>query len=290
MPDAVERRANGISYLERVGPGPVVMLLHGIGSNAGTFTPLFDFLPDDFHIIAWNAPGYMDSDRLTASWPSPDDYAEALAGFLNDVGVKSVYLLGHSLGCLVAAAFSQRFPSRVKKLVLAAAANGYGIAQGEELPATTSNRIEELERLGAQEFAQKRAPNLVHEPLKHPHVVARVEAAMAQVRFPGYRQAVHMLACGNLASMVAQVERCPGFIIGAQDRVTPMEQTQKAVAAWSAAHGYNPPLVVIEEAGHAAYVQRPKRFAAALLKLLADNTMPNGHNMACHIDGERHDG
>ena len=37
--------SEGIAYLERPGNGPVLVLLHGIGSNAASFTPLLAHLP-----------------------------------------------------------------------------------------------------------------------------------------------------------------------------------------------------------------------------------------------------
>ncbi|MCY6379753.1 alpha/beta fold hydrolase [Hoeflea prorocentri] len=288
MPEMVERRENGIAYIERPGPGPVVVLLHGIGSNASSFMPLIECLPDHLHLILWNAPGYMGSKPLAEAWPLPSDYARALAGLLDDIGISTVHLFGHSLGTLIAAEFARQHPNRVDRLVLASAANGYGISQGDPLPEKAAGRIEELERLGPEVFARSRAANLVHEPAGHPDVVAHVEEAMAQVRLPGYGQAVHMLASGDLAAMIGTVPVCPGFIIGAQDRITPMDQTQKAAGAWAAVHGHAPALIAIEEAGHAAYVQRPQRFASALLELLGEPATRSAYCMARKSNGENH--
>lgn len=269
-PEVSKQHINGISYIQRSGQGTPLVFLHGIGSNASSFEPTLKFLPFHLSILAWNAPGYLDSAPLKAHWPSPEDYARALACLLDGMNIDSVNLVGHSLGTLIAAEFARCFPSRVKSLILASSANGYNIPCDGQMPTKISARIEELERLGQTAFAKARAANLVHNPLQHGDIVTRVETTMAQVNPGGYAQAVRMLASGNLSGMIGDVQVCPDFIIGAQDQITPLEQTLNASAAWQDTHGREPHCIVIEEAGHAVYVQQPKRFAEAVLKFIGE--------------------
>src|SRR5262245_56342852 len=75
-------RAANVSFLRRVTdsrPSPKLVLLHGIGSNAQSFGALMQALPSFIDVIAWNAPGYADSDALTIAAPQPRDYARVLA-------------------------------------------------------------------------------------------------------------------------------------------------------------------------------------------------------------------
>ena len=272
MSEITKLHENGLSYITRSGQGPTILFLHGIGSNAASFAPLFGLLPDHLNLLAWNAPGYADSRGLADHWPQPHDYAQALASLLDDIGLPSIYVLGHSLGALIAAEFARSFPDRVAKLVLASAANGYGVPRGAPMPAKTAARIEDIVRLGPAGFARARAPNLVHDPVANKDVVSRIEATMAQLNPAGYVQAVRMLASGDLCTVIRDVQTRPGFIIGAEDRITPPEQTHKAAAAWEARHGSAPQIASIDGAGHAVYAQKPKQFAAALLSLMAPDT------------------
>ncbi|HEY3061649.1 MAG TPA: alpha/beta fold hydrolase, partial [Chloroflexota bacterium] len=48
----------GVIHYERVGAGPPVLLLHGIGSNCRSFRQQLADLSDQFTVIAWDAPGY----------------------------------------------------------------------------------------------------------------------------------------------------------------------------------------------------------------------------------------
>lgn len=265
-----------LSCIARRGPGPVVVFLHGIGSNAASFAPIFNSLPSDLSLLAWNAPGYGASAPLAADWPLAEDYAAKLAVFLDQLGHGSVHLVGHSLGTLIAAAFARRHPDRLQSLTLAAAANGYGVQQGGVLPDKVGARLQDLARLGPKAFAKARAANLVHDPAAHPDLVARVEAGMGQVNPKGYSQAVRMLASGDLPGDLAHVALRPGFIIGAQDNVTPMPQTIAAATAWEAAHGTKPAITEIDQAGHAVYLQQPDAFCAALTDHMALSATPKG--------------
>jgi alpha/beta hydrolase fold len=61
---------------------PPVLLLHGIGANSLHWRYQLAGLADRFRMIAWNAPGYLLSDRLRAETPSCRDYADALNDLL----------------------------------------------------------------------------------------------------------------------------------------------------------------------------------------------------------------
>lgn len=257
----------GISCLERPGDGPLVMALHGIGSNARSFQPVFDRFGSHGHLIAWNAPGYLDSPPLAADWPLAGDYAEALERFADARQIDQMVLLGHSLGCLMAAAFVRRCPDRVSHLVLASPALGYQVPVGGTLPEATASRLRELAEKGREEFARARSARLVHAPEKNPQLVEAVFQEMARINPPGYGQAVRMLASGDLIADLAKSRIMPGFIIGRGDLVTPPEQTYHAASAWANQQGQNPPVEEIEEAGHAVYLQRPVEFLASFKKL-----------------------
>lgn len=271
-----EKTSGGITYLEREGTGPVVVFLHGIGSNASSFGPLIARLPDDVRAIAWNAPGYGGSRPLDDDWPLAQDYARALAGLLDRLEVPTAVIVGHSLGTLMGAAFAAAYPGRVDRLILASCACGYRIGKGDRLPDKVGGRIDALARQGPVAFAAERAPRLVFEPDLNPDLVARVRETMAQVEPRGYGQAVHMLASGDLPAAVAQVQATTGFIIGTDDRVTPEEQTLDTARAWGAATGQSPKIVRIDRAGHAVYLQNPQDFIEALAALGAFGTNADG--------------
>ena len=62
-----------------------LMLLHGIGSRGQSFAALMTAVPNDVDVIAWDAPGYGGSRPLDNPTPAPRDYADALAGLLDQL-------------------------------------------------------------------------------------------------------------------------------------------------------------------------------------------------------------
>jgi len=274
VPSVTHATAAGISYWRREGSGRCLVCLHGIGSNAGSFLPMLGHLPADWDVIAWNAPGYGASAPLAKDWPVEADYAAALLGFLDALGLERVTLLGHSLGTLMAARFAADHSGRVDSLLLGACAAGHGVAPGSPLSEATAARLVELDTLGARAFAEKRAPRLVAQPEARPEALARVTDAMAAVTMPGYGQAVRMLASGRLADSLRAVTVPVHIVWGTGDVVTPRAQSERAAEALGGLD-----IIEVPETGHALHVETPAEFSAALLACLNGKpAVPRPHN------------
>jgi pimeloyl-ACP methyl ester carboxylesterase len=269
-----DQLTGGLGWRERpgtgAGAGQTMVCLHGIGSEARAFDAMAAALPPHLRVIAWEAPGYGPSVPLDAEWPLAGEYADALAGLADTIGLRQFHLLGHSLGTLVAAAFSVRHADRVRSLTLVSCAQGMGAAAGDALPAAAQARLDDLARLGAAEFAHRRAANLVHAPQANPVLVAAVAAGMARVRMPGYGQAVRMLACGNLSADAAKITRPTCVIVGAQDRVTPPAQSR---AVWNALpDAVRLHFAELPDVGHAAPQQAPQALADTVARHVLNKT------------------
>ncbi|WPZ12758.1 alpha/beta hydrolase [Nitratireductor rhodophyticola] len=255
--------SGGIEYLERPGEGgPVLVLLHGVGSNAASFMPLLPHLSKAWRVIAWNAPGYCGSAPFDTDWPLAGDYAAALEALLDRLGLQRVLLAGHSLGCLMAASFASTHRNRVERLLLSSPALGHGVPRGAALSAAAQARIDDLQTLGPEKFADLRAPRLVYAPDDNRDIVARVRDGMAKVSVPGYPQAARMLASGRLLDDAERLQVPTDVIVGAEDVVTPPDSARRAHAALR--DPWRGSLTFVPGAGHALYQQAPAAFAAAL--------------------------
>lgn len=258
---------DGIEYAERPGDGPTLVMLHGIGSNAASWAPVMACLPADRRLIAWNAPGYGRSEPLASDWPVAANYAAALVHLVDGLRLGRFVLAGHSLGALMGASFAASHPQRVAHLVLAAPALGHGVRPGGVLSDKAQTRIDDLERLGPDDFAKARAAALVHAPEDNPMIVAGVREAMAQVGMPGYGQAVRMLASGRLLDDVARLTVRTDIVTGAEDRITPPDGARRAHDRL--ASDYRGGLAEIPHCGHAITQQAPEAVAALLAKAAA---------------------
>jgi len=267
MSTLVEHTGAGLSYLTCEGRGDMpVVLLHGIGSNARSFAPLIAALDGSHPALAWNAPGYGASRPLAAEWPDADDYAAALNLLLAHAGVSRCILVGHSLGCLVAARFALVSPQNVTALMLISPALGYGTAKGGTLPEGVARRVEELDRLGPEKFAAARAGGLVADPAARPDVLDAVRRAMAEVRRPGYDHATRLLAGGRLLEDAAKIAVPTTVMVGAQDRITPSANARRLFEALpGSARAYRE----IAGAGHAVCQEEPAEVARSIDDVIA---------------------
>ena len=261
----VRRRlqAGGVrfGYCE-AGAGPPLVLLHGIGSNAQSWRDQLAGLAEFGRVVAWDAPGYGASTRLAAARPSAADYAGRLALLLDALDLQRIDLVGHSLGALIAGAFAAARPGRVERLILADVAFGYGADPAAPLPSRARTRLDNLAALGPAEFARQRAPHLL-SPGATPAQIARVRETMARIDPAGYRQAVAMLAHGDLLADASAITAPTLVLCGSEDTVTPPDDNRALASAIA-----NARYVELPGAGHMSYVEQPAAFNAAVRAFL----------------------
>ncbi|MFE3442204.1 4,5:9,10-diseco-3-hydroxy-5,9,17-trioxoandrosta-1(10),2-diene-4-oate hydrolase [Nocardia sp. NPDC059180] len=105
-----------------VGNGPTIVLLHGGGPGASSwsnFSRNIPVLAQDFHVIAVDQPGYGKSDKPTEHPQYFVHSSSALKDLLDTLGItEKVHLLGNSLGGGTSVRFALDYPDRAGKLIL----------------------------------------------------------------------------------------------------------------------------------------------------------------------------
>ncbi|MRH90342.1 alpha/beta fold hydrolase [Nocardia sp. SYP-A9097] len=105
-----------------VGNGPTIVLLHGGGPGASSwsnFSKNIPVLAREFHVLAVDQPGFGLSDKPTEHPQYFVHSASALKDLLDTLGIiDRVHLLGNSLGGGAATRFALDYPDRAGKLVL----------------------------------------------------------------------------------------------------------------------------------------------------------------------------
>lgn len=105
-----------------VGNGPTIVLLHGGGPGASSwsnFSKNIAVLAENFHVLAVDQPGYGKSDKPTEHPQYFVHSSSALKDLLDTLGITDrVHLLGNSLGGGAAVRFALDYPDRAGRLVL----------------------------------------------------------------------------------------------------------------------------------------------------------------------------
>ncbi|HCQ7058952.1 alpha/beta hydrolase [Klebsiella oxytoca] len=237
------------------GSGTPLTLLHGISSGAASWHKQMA-LPG-YRVLAWDMPGYGESPMLATARADAGAYADALARMLDRAGVQKTVLLGHSLGALVAAAFAARYPQRVRYLVLADVAQGYGQAEAAQREKIWQGRQQQM-ALGGEAMAEGRAAKLLRAGAREADV-ATVAAGMRRLRSEGYLAAAWMLAHEDIHRWLAGYRGRFAVWCGEQDAITQPELVQ------GVALRYGMPYLAIPQAGHASYLDNATFFNQQLL-------------------------
>lgn len=240
-----------------------LVLLHGIGSGSASWVYQLDTAGTTHaaRVLAWDAPGYADSTGLEPGMPMAQDYAQAMWAWLDTLGVHKVRLVGHSLGCLMAASAARLQPARIAALTLLAPAQGYGPAAPEVGSKMIKDRLGMLAELGAEKLAQTRGPALLTPNAKPEHVALAVHM-MSRLHPAGYAQATRMLAHADImadlrafssASQVAVTVAC-----GELDTITPAKACRALAQAVGARYES------LGDVGHLCAVQASTQVNALL--------------------------
>lgn len=244
------RTSKGISYRE-AGAGPALVCLHGIGAASAGWVLQLETLKG-YRVIAWDAPGYGESDFLPTEKPRAADYAQALHGFLDRLLLKDVVLVANSLGCLMATAYAAAHPERVRSMVLLGPAGGYADGPAAEREAKLAERLAQIDKLGPAGMAKERAPLLVAKD--SPATALEITRwTHGHLRPQGYRQALHCLAAGNLADDARRYGKKVLVACGSEDTVTPEPGCKKLAAAFPRGEYRSLPGV-----GHVPHMEAPE--------------------------------
>jgi pimeloyl-ACP methyl ester carboxylesterase len=104
------------------GSGPVLLLLHGTGSNLHTWQAWTDTLKNRYRIVRLDLPGFGLTGPLASRDYSMSSYSDFLDNFLAELLIDSCAVAGNSLGGMIAWNFALDHPDRVSRLVLIDAA------------------------------------------------------------------------------------------------------------------------------------------------------------------------
>ena len=103
----------------KVGSGPALLLLHGLGCDHTTWLPVITQLAKKYTVIAPDLLGHGASDKPRADY-SVGGYANGMRDLLTVLNIDKVTVVGHSLGGGVAMQFGYQFPERTERIVLVA--------------------------------------------------------------------------------------------------------------------------------------------------------------------------
>lgn len=240
----IDTKAGRMRYLKRGTSGETVILIHGFGGDLDGWLFNHEALADRASVYAIDLPGHGQSEKRLDT-PGLKPLTDAVADFMDRLGLSSAHLVGHSMGGAIGLQMALDHPSRVKSLTLICSA-GLGPEIGsyvDEFVAAQGRK--DLKPVLEQLFADKSlvSRQLIDDVLKYKRLdgVDVILKSLSAALFGGRRQ--HDVLSAALAGKLP-----PTLVIwGKEDQIIP------------AAHAVNLPgakVHVIDGAGHMVFMEK----------------------------------
>lgn len=255
--------------VEQAGSGPPVVLLHGFTGAAAGWAPLVERLTPEFTTLAVDIVGHGES----GAPPAVDRYrmrrcVDDLAALLAVLGHPRACWLGYSMGGRTALQLARHHPQAVSALVLLGATPGLRtreqraerVASDEALAAT-------IERDGVAAFVDRwEALPLFATQAALPDAERRaIREGRLRNRAHGLANSLRGMGTGAqepLHDALPGIEIPVLLLAGEHDEKFTLEAREMAEALPDAT------IRVIEGAGHAAHIERPREFGDSVLAFL----------------------
>lgn len=246
---------------ERAGRGDPVVFVHGyVGDGPSTWRPQLAGLADEFDVIAWDLPGAGGSDDPPESFGMAG-FADALAGFLAALDLRTPQLVGLSLGGVTLIEFCRRNQDMVSTITLVGAYAGWN----GSLPAAEAdrrlNQALDLSQLAPGELVDALMPTMFNAAAA-PEVIAEFAESLASFHPAGLRAMAR--ACSeDLTDVLPTIGRPTLLIYGERD-------TRAPAGVASQLHDAIPhsELVHLPGAGHVCNIDASESFNETLRRFL----------------------
>lgn len=195
--------ANGVRLRYRLeGSGPLLALLHGVGSRLEGWDGVVAALGGRFRTLRYDQRGHGESDKVRGRYELADFVAD-LAGLLDAIGERRCHLAGYSLGGLVAQGFALTHPDRLDRLVLVSTVAGRNDAERERV----MERYRMVENGIAGEHFQNSVARWYTEEFqkRHPEFIAAAAEENRRMDPGCYASAYRVLATADLADRLGEI-------------------------------------------------------------------------------------
>ena len=242
------------------GTGQPVLFLHGLGGSATAWEPQLEDLSDTFRCIAWDLPGYGDSDPIVPlTFPL---IADAAVRLLDELGIERSDVVGLSFGGQQALHLALAHPDRVSRLVLADTSARFG-ADGTDVEEWKRLRLDPLD---AGMTPAEMAPTVV-DAITAPGFAGRERertiAAFSRIPADGLRAAVECLPTHDVTARLVEIAAPTLVIAGELDDETPVAYAEALAEGLPDAE-----LRVIDGVGHLTPAEAPDEFDTLVREFL----------------------
>lgn len=238
------------------GAGPLLVLLHGAGDQAGTWAQVVPDLSKRYTLVIPDLAGHGDSAPASGPIEASTIFAGLEGVLSSQARGRRMTLVGNSLGAWMAMVLAHRHPDWVERVV---AINGGPLKQVSPgvnlLPGSREEARQAM--AGLRDVSAPPLPDVVLDDM------VRVAKVGPLARFAATAGSVEpwTLTEGQLRNLRVPVR----LIWGVSDRLMPLDYARRLLAALPDAR-----LVTLDRCGHIPQQEAPDRLLAVLHDVLAE--------------------
>jgi len=262
VPKDVQTGGHTYHYLERTGPGDVIVLLHGFAAEKDNWLAFVGHLPADARVLAIDLPGHGDNARPMDERFNAQTLASGVLAVLDALAIHAFHVAGNSLGGSVAILIASERPEAVSSLGLFNSAGVFPHEQSEffELLEAGDNALVVHNRAELERFFRL----IFHAPPPMPWPMRAVLARRYAERAEFHEKMWEDVYSREDASQHLRRVRAPALILwGDRDRV--LHVASVPLFARDLADSET---VILNETGHCPMLERPGRCADAYSRFL----------------------
>lgn len=261
--------ANGISMnFEVAGEGERLVLIHGAGDNLGIWYNQVPVFSREYAVLTYDTRGHGQTE-VTDGGYSADTWAADLHGLLQALGTTRAFVLGYSLGGMIASAFAALHPEMVTALVLVGVAGAaVGVGDRQTWMARRNEQIELLETEGMLAILRQRIDPMKASMFspgftkKNPQVVKRYSEVFKESSAEGYRKVLESMGQRGRPVDFSAIA-CPTLVI-----VGDADVWSGPEAGGVLQQRIPGSKLVMLPTGHACHLERPDLFNETVLSFL----------------------
>jgi pimeloyl-ACP methyl ester carboxylesterase len=252
-----------IHYFD-LGSGPVVVLLHGLGSRKEDWLPVLEPLSQKYRLLVPDQIGFGKSEKPLLDY-SIQTYVDFLNEFLRQLKVEKVSLVGESLGGWIAGLYVVELGGGahlipVEKLVLVDAA---GLKQDQPIPNLNPSSLAAMR--GVMEAVFYDTSWLTEDALRKIFTDKLAAHDAYTVRSFLGNAAV---GAERLDDKLGNIKIATLVVWGKQDKLLPMASGERYAAGIAGAK-----LVSFDKCGHVPPIEKTEEFVAAVTGFLGGATV-----------------
>ena len=254
---AIDTNKGAIGLVESgSGDALPLILLHGVGSDKSVWAPQLAHFGQSRRTLAFDYPGYGDSDPAPAA--TRDDFAIAILAAMDSLGIERAHICGLSLGGVIAIALYAAAPDRCASLILA---DSFAVHPDGQAIFDRSHAASRT--IGMRGLAEARAGALLGTaatPAMHREVID----TMSWIDPAAYVIGAQAVWLADQVDRARSIRVPTLVLVGEEDSITPPALSQQLESLIAGAR-----MELILGAGHLANLEQSIAFNSAIDRFLS---------------------